>query len=466
MREMRPTLLLPNIFDYNSSVLATNAPARVRKHWTDVGNALADLAVFWDDRDKILISPIPVKKPFIKFVEDVLGFGKIINLSPDQISDYLIENLINDAALMQNIASMNIPDIKLMAWGATPSMVSLLDKFAAFGISIDSSELPSKENIQNVAYLDSKSGFRSLYKELSQSHKSIMMPQGFVCGSITEVLSYIRYFFNQNKGCYVKANHGVNGIGLIQMMPEWSKHSDKVIAQYIQNQMADSGVMIQHEMIVVEEVIRSILSSEARHKTIGSLFMNAFIDEDGQIDILGSGNELRDKMNHYIGAEMGKDSLGNVHLKSIESIMESICLFVYDFGYHGHLGVDFVLNEAKSPIVLELNARRSSESSVYDIAAKLFGKDWASRYSALVRLPRYVTLSEAIDIEKILEIVNNLNQSIANEDTIVVPLCLSWMELAEPALGYVIFSSNIKNNDIVERRLFEKLNSFGVHARY
>lgn len=466
MREMRLSLLLPNIFDYNSSVLATNAPARVRKHWADVGNALADLALFWDVRDKILVSPTPIKKPFIKFVEEVLGFGKIINLSPDQISDYLIENLINDAALMQNIASMNIPDIKLMAWGATPSMMSLLDKFAAFGISIDSSELPSKENIQNVAFLDSKSGFRSLYKDLSQIHKSIMMPQGFVCDSITEVLSYIRYFFNQNKGCYVKADHGVNGIGLIQMMPEWSKHSDKVIAQYIQNQMADSGVLIQHEMIVVEEIIRSILSSESRHKTIGSLFMNAFINEDGQIDILGGGNELRDKMNHYIGAEMGKDSLGNAYFKSIESIMESICLFVYGFGYHGHLGVDFVLNEAKSPIVLELNARRSSESSVYDIAAKLFGKDWKSRYSALVRLPRYVTLSEAIDIEKILETVNNLNQSIANEDTIVVPLCLSWMELAEPALGYVIFSSNIKNMDIVERRLFEKLGSFGVYARY
>jgi hypothetical protein len=145
--------------------------------------------------------------------------------------------------------------------------------------------------------------------------------------------------------------------------------------------------------------------------------------------------------------------------------MLQVCEAAMCYGYCGHIGVDFLLDESGVPQILELNPRRCGESHVYDLAIKLYGPTWSSSRIVLTRLPMYVEAAENWRLAGILEAFDRVNQRHGGDGVLAIPTCVSWLRLVPPGLGYVMFGPHNAAIAAAETSLLELLTLEGIHGQ-
>lgn len=460
------SIIVPNIYDFNRSGMTSVLSDISQKRWRDVGNALSDMCLYWSADDKFIISPRPIDPAFIDFTSRLLGCQQTIVRSPKRDTD-LIEDLIADQELLDELVNFgaNSNSVNLLNWGATEGIYHLWRLLEHRGLSIQARDLPSRDCYWCVIYFDSKAGFRHFYERTMISAPKIAMPEGFICSSVRSIIEFVRYFFHKNGGCVIKANHGVNGVGIISLEPKWSRHSDEMLLHYIRNQVEEAEMFFSEGPIVVEELIKTNQIDIDKATVAGSVFMNAYIDADGQTSIIGCGSELRDRTNHYIGAQMGRYSYAELFALELEPFVQHIGDLMAKCGYRGHFGLDFLINNGGRPIVLELNPRRCSESPIFDLAHHLYGTNWRSTHSVIFRLPFYVALKRDISIAEVVEVFDSVNLKLADSNAIVVPICLNWLFLNPSAVGYAVIGTEQMQIQQAEDLLIHGLADKGVCRR-
>lgn len=465
------TLVLPNVYEFNRRGLPPELPKRDLDSWRDVGNVLTDLALFWSGEDKLIVSPRPIDSGFVQYVRDHVGFQRLLVQSPRpprRCESGLSRAVLADPELLQRVVEYvrGGESTTLLTWGITEDVYLFLDALTSQGASVKAPDVPPRHSYWNVIYLDSKAGFRHRCTEIGASDQRIAMPEGFICHSLADVVEFVRYFYRRGSGCVLKPNRGLGGIGIIMLELEWAKHPDELLLKHIENQAAKNPYFFTHGPIIVERKIQARPMRVDSLTTIGSVFMNALIGSDGQIEVLGGGCELRDNNNHYVGAQMGKGSVIESVASTVEPVMWAICRAVASYGHRGHVGVDFLLDDEGNPVILELNPRRCSESHVYDLARRFFGIQWRSTCYALTRLPLSVMLDAEPDIGSVLEAFDAVSRQVSSAGMLVIPTCVSWLHLGNHGIGYVIFGPDKETVDHGETVLLNELACRGIHRKH
>ena len=82
----------------------------------------------------------------------------------------------------------------------------------------------------------------------------------------------------------------------------------------------------------------------------------------------------------------------------------------------------------------------------------------------LVRLPRHVDLSATPEPESLIHQLEAANEQ-TSEDSLIVPLSLTWLRPTPPGVGYVVFARNRETVREAESILAEQLEIIGVRLR-
>jgi hypothetical protein len=265
-------------------------------------------------------------------------------------------------------------------------------------------------------------------------------------------------------GCVLKANMGVSGLGILVLGPEWSDQPKKALETFVFRQIRDLPYFRQGP-IIVERHVRGLDLYRGSRLQYGSVFFNAYVSADKQVEIFGGGRELRNGDNFYVGALLGKGGVPVDIERTITPIMQQLCEAAMSYDYCGHIGVDFLIDESGTPLLLELNPRRCGESHVYDLASRLYGPTWSSSKTALTRLPVYVEMIGDWQLTGVLEAFERVNQRHRGDGVLVVPTCVSWLHLVPPGLGYVVFGSDNEAIAVAETALLELLDREGIRGQ-
>jgi hypothetical protein len=331
-------------------------------------------------------------------------------------------------------------------------------------VTLASPDLPDRAAYWTSLYFDSNAGIRHLSAGIDGSRPAAAMAPGFICHSLPEAEEFARGLLARGESCFVKANTGAAGVGVILLDESWATRDPRALSEHLRNQTRNLPYFALGP-VIVEQAIRTRPIPIDEATIAGSVFMNAFIAPDGAPSLFGGGVEARDLRNHPHGAHMGKGSAFAPLAATVAPLVLDLGAAMAAWGYRGHYGVDFLIADDGQPLLLEVNARRSAESHIYDIGARLYGPDWQTTHFAVTRLPLPVDFDEEPETAAILDAIDAINHQRQSDGVRIVPTALSWLTLATPGLGYVIFAPDPPAATAAERALITSLASLGLSPR-
>jgi hypothetical protein len=457
-------LIVPNVFEYNRRGLAPGLPAIVQAPWRAVGRAFAEVALFWGTADdRLMLAPHSVAPEFVAYVRERLGLRHLAVLAPRDDTGDLARDTLSDPDLLATLVAYArvCPAPALVTWGTTPGLYPLVAALARQGAGLATPDLPPRAAYWVGQHYDSKAGFRALCAELGVQQPGLRLPEGYVCHSLDHALDCAAHFQRRGRGCVLKANLGSSGAGTILLGREWRLRPATAMRDYLGAHVGMSLPLFATGPVIVEELVGPAVRGTGGGAS-PTFFLNAVIDEVGAVTISGGGREVRDDENGYTGAYLGRGALPGPLAAEVAPLLTALGEMLAARGYHGHLGVDFVVDGAGRPVLLELNPRRGAASYVQDVGTRLYGPGWAATHHAVSRLPLAVELARSPGVGMLLDTFEAANRRLEPGGCLVLPVCLSWLRLPDPALGYVAFGPDARAVARAERVLHAALRARGV----
>lgn len=458
------SVVVPNIHEYVRRGMDPNFPERLLAEWRDIGSGFSEVSLFWEGEGKLVISPKPIDSNFIDYIKQLLEYKELFVVTPKNYTSEFCRDILNDELTLSEIVSYvkNRNSVHFLPWGATESVYLLLETLQERGADIVSEELPSRDYYWTSLHFDSKVGFRELCASLRQIDSRIQIPTGFTCNSLSEAIELLRWFYARRTPCVLKASMGVSGFGNVFLYGELFEQSFDNVAAYVKDAIRELPYFTHGAAVVEKMIITESSDIPASQLCPSSVFMNGVILSDGGVEIVGGGAEIRDKRCYYVGAEVGKDTLLDSVVTTLEPIMYRIGEAISEHGYRGQWGVDFVISTSGIPIAIELNARRCSSSHVYAMVKRFYGKEWMSACYAISRLPYYVQVAPEVSIDAVLCAFEKTNAMYKKDRILAVPTQVSWLHQTHPGIGYTLFGTNKSRVKSAECYLRKRLSAHGI----
>ncbi len=427
------TIIIANIAEVFEKPIAGIRPSSKRQERINIEHGLCDRTLLWEGDNKVVITPFPISEALLHRNIDALSLKKILNISPKNPKISLSESIMEDDELVEKIVSIaqSNPGIEISPYGVTEKFLSLVRflerkgvdfSFASQGIPDDLAWLTS--------YLDSKSGSRF---EIGQiRHKSVVAPESIVCGSLKDADKAAMWFFLRKKSCVVKANQGESGWGLIFVKKE-EFQSEKGVKKHLSSEFKKDGIW-RKGIVLVEEYVEPDRSRALSPST------ELFIDSNGPKITYVCDQMLGDK-GDFLGIALGGDVLRENDKRSLEYASMLIGKRFFEIGYRGFFDIDFVISKTGIPVVIETNMRRTGGTHVYDIAQKLFGKNWHQKASFLSE-DGFRYGEEMIEDSEVLGRMKNILYPIKNEKR---GLIVSIINRNRPVFGFILVGSSKKD---------------------
>ena len=370
---------MANTFDFDSRATARYPRRTSRRRKGGIGGAAAyaDLGLFWSEGASALISPIEIDDALVRYVDRLFKRRPTTVYTLQTYERDLAADTAADDRIMADIFdSLRGEEGVIRAWGVTPGVYELLESLNRAGMRADTSEIPPPASSWTVEYLDSKVGFRDFVMDGGTLSDLVRLPDGVTCSSVDEVVECVIQALVSCESKVVRANFGCAGSGVIVMESGRTWNGREDMTAYLNARMAKKAQLFAEGPYLVDDYVAP--REGTGNTSYGATFVESFVGCDGSIRILGLGCELRVEDNHYVGAEMGLDSWPPNAAEVLERPVKEICRAASRLGYRGHLGVDFLWDEQDRPVAIEINPRRCSEASVYEIAQVLCGQNWSS----------------------------------------------------------------------------------------
>jgi hypothetical protein len=337
---------------------------------------------------------------------------------------------MEDDELAEKIVSLvrSNPGIEISPYCITEKFLSLICFLKSKNVDFS---VVSREGLGDLAwltsYLDSKSGSRF---EIGQiRHKSVIVPESVICGSLADAERAALEFFSRGKSCVVKANRGESGWGLVFVKKEKFR-SIVSVKQYLSHEFRKDGIW-QNDIVLVEEYIEPDKNRALSPST------ELFIGSNGSKltyicdQVLGDEGDFR-------GIALGKDVLQESDRRCLEEASMSIGKRFFEIGYRGFFDIDFVIPKSGVPVVIETNMRRTGGTHVYDVARELFGESW-SRKASFLSGDGFRYGEERVEDSEVLDRMENILYPIKNEKR---GLIVSIIDRNRPMFGFILVGSS------------------------
>lgn len=457
------SLVVPNMHEYAQKGMDADYPALLMAKWRNISSGFAEVALFWEGDEKLIVAPQPIDGDFVDYVVHLLQYHSIKVVTPQHSTTELSLDTLNDESVLTAIKAFAGAgdDITLRPWGATRQVYALLEQLDHLGLRVSREELPVRESYWSCSYIDSKIGFREMCVALQRTPSRLQIPRGFTCDSLESAVEVLRWFHTRRVSCVLKASSGVGGYGNVFIREELCDQPFWQVEKYVRESIR-ALPYFKHGAAIVEEIICSETEMQgSSHACSRSVFMSGLIQADGTTRLIGGGTDFRDDECHYVGAELGKLEVFDVVGDATREVMLRIGEAIASYGYRGHWGVNFIVSNA-CPVAIELNARRCGESHAYALAERLYGPSWMSECYVITRLPVHVQVRPGVGVKSVLRAFEKTNRKLARSGLLAVPTEVSWLHQPTRGLGYVVLGTEQSAVRAAERELDEALASEGI----
>lgn len=376
---------------------------------------LSQRAFFWEDDNKIVITPFPIPKELLDLNYKILTFSNTTSYSPKTGGLNLSES-IEVNSFKELVGDKNVI---FSSYAITPSFLSFIEKLKANGINVFVDNMPAKGGYDLVRYLDSKSGFRKEIEKIG-----VKCPEGYICQTIDELRNKIDWFKSNNRPFVLKADQGESGWGLI-LVNNLETTTDSLIHQVSTETIWSDGPYIIEELIYTDTTLGGGSPSAEIFVTDSEVKITYLC---GQIVVSGE----------FQGTVVGKDVIPDRIGEEIKKSAFIIGKHFQTLGYRGILDIDYVISKTGEIYAVETNARRTGGTHVYDLAKRLFSEDYINH--CFISNDHLEYPENIKSTEELLSKVSSYIYSRENQKGIVVTL----INAADHILGYVAIGADIK----------------------
>lgn len=419
-----------------------------RKLEIDEDHALCERFIFSKGDDRVLVTPLLVNETMKEHVSKVMKFKNVINLSPSKIGESLNVSVLEDKKLLKQLEDIirQNPGIDLVAYVSSNEFMNVVSYFRSKKLNFTTSEIPTQENNWTVAFFDSKAGFRQLTTFMNNGFPK--MPQGIVCDSIDEIIGAVRFFFNNEMDCVMKANRGLAGAGLKIM---YRKDYQKKNLNRVLEQILKENPFWSHDIVVVEEFIEPNLE-------IGGGAPNIELKiSKNKVHPLYCCSMRISREGVFQGIEIGRGTYTSYMKNKLIKHGVTFGQMLKKFSYNGHFEIDFVAGRDNRIYPIEANVRRTGGTHIYDAVKRLLGSNFERNY--------YVTSKDFQDAPKLKgksygqmrDKLNGLLYPIKGKKEGVVVTIFNHLYIKWGKIGYFVVSSDKKSAYAIEKAFQDRI---------
>jgi hypothetical protein len=376
--------------------------------------ALSQRAFFWEDDNKIVVTPFSIPEELLDLNSNILKFSNTSNYSPRNGG----LNLSNSIDLYNFKELVGEKDVVISPYAITSSFLELVEKAREIGIDVFVDGEPSKGGYDLIRYLDSKSGFRKEVEKLNVS-----CPEGYICQTIEELENKIDWFKTNKRPFALKADQGESGWGLI-LVDDPQTTTDSLINQVTIETIWSNGPYIIEELIDVDATVGGGTPSAELFVTESEVKITYLC---GQIVINGE----------FQGTVVGNGSIPLDIAKKLEESALVIGKHFQSLGYQGIFDIDYVISKTGEIFAVETNARRTGGTHVYDLAKRLFGADFQNH--SFISNDHFEYIDDIKSIGELLSRVSTLIYSKDSKKGIIITL----INETDHILGYVAIGNDL-----------------------
>lgn len=377
--------------------------------------ALSQRAFFWEDDNKIVITPFPIPKELFDLNSKILDFLNTTSYSP-KAGGLNLSNSIEVDSFKELVDDRSVV---VSPYAITPGFLKLIDSLRASGLNVFVDNMPTKGGYDLIRYLDSKSGFRTEAEKIG-----IKCPEGFVCQTFDELKDKINWFKSNKRPFVIKADQGESGWGLI-LVKDLETTADSLINQVTSETIWSNGPYIIEELIDVDEAASGGSPSAELFVTDSEVKITYLC---GQIVVNGE----------FQGTVVGEDTIPRNIADEIKKSALVIGKHFQSLGYRGIFDIDYVISKNGEVYAVETNARRTGGTHVYDLAKRLFGEDYINHCFISNDHFEY-----SKDIQSISELLSNTSALIYSKDS-QSGIIITLINETDHVLGYVSIGNDLE----------------------
>lgn len=315
--------------------------------------ALSQRAFFWEDDNKIVVTPFPIPTKLFDLNTKILELSNITNYSP-KTGGLNLSDSVDINSFKKLVGDRNVV---FSPYAITPSFLKFVDGLKANGLNIFVDNMPVNGGYDLIKYLDSKSGFRTEIEKIGAKY-----PEGYICKTLDDLKNKIDWFKTNKRGFVIKADQGESGWGLI-IVKDFRITTESFINQVTSETIWSNGSYIIEELIDIDETSGGGSPSAELLITDSEVKITYLC---GQIVTNGE----------FQGTVVGKDAVPNNIAKKINESAVIIGKHFQTLGYRGIFDIDYVISKTGEIFAVEANARRTGGTHVYDLAKRLFSVDF------------------------------------------------------------------------------------------
>lgn len=358
------SIILSNVLEgYLPFVRTLDPPSR--RTWELACARTSSLAVSWCGDEKLVVTPQALDPDFVTDVARIIGAGHVECVTPSHTGESLSHAVLHDELVLDTIRRNLRRGATLRAWSWTREVCALRDLLAS-EVGNFQSESPPGSSHWSAAYLDSKSGFRDSAVRDAARQTVLNPPFGWICSDLETAIDTVYSWNACGLGAVVKADRGAGGVGTVVLPPTTPRQRIGALLTVAARMCRP----LARGPLVIEELVRC----GNQPPTTVSVF--AVTNARGETVVQGHSRFAASEGGRYLGAIVGRNALESPIRERLDAIANVAGRIATELGYIGPFGVDGLVGDGDQVRCIELNARRTLATHLYDVGVSLAGPAW------------------------------------------------------------------------------------------
>jgi hypothetical protein len=389
LRQGTPTITLFNHLEAYGSFLRRGDESHLLQNWGMHG----DRSLFWAGDPKLTFVSTPI--PGAELLCQRWGYSGTRTLAPQHPTTNLAFDILAEPPLLQALLEHagREKTIQILPFCTTP----VIHQFAnilrnEYKLKVLLPESPTVENLWLRDYIDTKSGFRELI--LQWLGEPALLPFGFICQKKEEARDAVLNFLRRGKGCVLKSDIGVSGLGHQIFRPNEKWFSESILDAIVKNEF------LRDELLVVDELIPTA------NQLSPSLEMFVPPAGSGTPQITHLARQLLTDFGSFAGALISRELLDAPWYPSLKKVGLAIARNLQELGYVGHFDLDAIISDDGKMCLMEVNSRRTGSTYVHELAQFILGDDYLAESILLTN--HKISCPGITDPEHLLQTIDDL----------------------------------------------------------
>jgi len=443
-------LIVANVVDaYRKNVALIQDPV-LREHETLDSYYIEDRALLWGGGHKVVVTSQPVEPAFLQYLQRVMGYAELVNLSPQAATDALCEDILREDALRREIVARlrGHGPVPLISFVASAKVLEVAEALRSEGLDIFTPECPPADLLWVRDYLDSKAGFRRFFESIAGEVRGVRIPEGAVCEGPAEAARIAARFLSEGRGCLCKPNNSQSGVGFHILRPGAVPGPDLQARLEADPQMAS-------DCIVVEEFIEM---DPAVGGGSPSIELCVPADPARDVEFMYPCGQILTPSGYFFGVEMYRGVVSPALERTMEEAGLAVARAMRRLGYVGIFDMDMVAGKDGTLYAVEVNTRRTGGTHAHEAAQALFGPRYWER-AAVISNNDLAYEGPRLSYAALIDLLGDLLFPADGRKEGILPTIVS--SLVSNRVGYLALGATIERARELEREFHRRLAGSG-----